>query len=321
VPVEARVREPHDHVVYFYDDTEDLAGEVGRVLAEGLANGDAVVVVATRSHREAFDVALCRNGIDVARARGAGQYLRLDAAETLLTFMVDGDPDPERFRSVVGGMIARTGADGRRVRVFGEMVALLWDEGNVSAAIEVETLWNDLAQKNEFSLWCAYPMSSIAASDLTDAHQVCRHHSAMVAPSSYSATGTHRIPEPAATRSQVFVPVPLAPRAARRFVRETLRAWDEHELTVSAVLVISELATNAVVHANGPFRVSIRRTQSVVRIEVQDMSPQRPEQRLTSVDLTGRGIALVAQLSTRWGTDDSAHGKTVWVDLARDLSA
>ncbi len=72
--------------------------------------------------------------------------------------MTQGRPDPQRFADVVGGMLARLGG-GRRVRAFGEMVALLWAEGNGRGAVRLEELWNELAERYCFSLYCAYPIS------------------------------------------------------------------------------------------------------------------------------------------------------------------
>ena len=72
--------------------------------------------------------------------------------------MVDGSPERERFNEVMGGVLPSV-SDGRsRVRAFGEMVALLWAEGNLQRAIRLEELWNDLQKAHSFSLFCAYPM-------------------------------------------------------------------------------------------------------------------------------------------------------------------
>jgi anti-sigma regulatory factor (Ser/Thr protein kinase) len=118
--------------------------------------------------------------------------------------------------------------------------------------------------------------------------------------------------------SQLFVPVPLAARAVRRFVSQTLDAWALGELDSDAMIVVSELASNALLHASCPFRVSIRRFESTVRIEVEDLSPEPPRRCDVAVDaLGGRGVALVAALSTRWGTEKAPDGKVVWAELAR----
>jgi hypothetical protein len=70
--------------------------------------------------------------------------------------------------------------------------------------------------------------------------------------------------------------------------------------------------------AGCPFRVSVRRCESDVRLEVHDLSPARPRRRAAAVHaIGGRGVAVVAALSTRWGTERVPDGKVVWAELAR----
>jgi len=66
------------------------------------------------------------------------------------------------------------------VRVFGEIVALLWADRNASAAIALEDLWNELAVTRSFELLCAYPLSTFAGEESTAGfHDVCQRHSAI----------------------------------------------------------------------------------------------------------------------------------------------
>lgn len=168
----------HDHIVQFYDSDAFLLAAVCEFLVPGLVNGDAGVVIATEEHRSCSIAALIDAGLDMDAAQASGTYVALDAAETLSKFMVDGSPDPERFAATIGPVLNRAGVGGRPVRTFGEMVALLWAEGNVTAAIELEALWNELADTHEFSLLCAYPMDGFG-SDPSNAGflRVCETHS------------------------------------------------------------------------------------------------------------------------------------------------
>lgn len=305
-----------DHVVKIYDDDHDLVRGVGEFLAEGIVAGDAVIVVATPVHRDAFSRALAGSAADLVAPTAEGRYLAVDAAGLLAQFMVDGVPDPTRFRAVVGGLIERFGK--RRVHIFGEMVAVLWDEGNVTAAIALEGLWNDLALSHNFSLYCAYAMTTFEASDLASVREVCDHHSDIVSPASYTQRPQAR-PERGAhtTVSEFFVPVPLAIRGARRFVESALLAWGETELLENAAVVASELATNAVRHARSPFRVSIARVDGIVTLVVHDGSADSAEPRRLNPDAEGgRGLALVAALCPSWGTEVVPDGKIVWAELA-----
>ncbi len=176
-----------DHFVQFYEADGFLLNSLSGFVGNAIKAGDAAVVVATKAHRDGLDELLIANGVDVIEARASGRFVSLDAAETLATFMVDGWPDPVRFSESIGSVIASV-TDGRlRLRAFGEMVALLWDEGNYSAAVRLEELWNDLQKSHTFSLFCAYPMHSLGRNGLGHAHEaVCLTHSRVIPSETYS---------------------------------------------------------------------------------------------------------------------------------------
>jgi len=95
--------------------------------------------------------------------------------------MVGGLPDAASFSEIVTHALvrARVAAEGERPRVagFGEMVALLWAQGNAAAAIALERLWNDLAHTNAFTLRCAYPKSDFALGHEDYFLKICGEHS------------------------------------------------------------------------------------------------------------------------------------------------
>lgn len=131
-------------------------------------------------------------GIDLARAKADGRYIALDATEVLSKFMADGRPDRMRFAETVGEIITRASAasrdPNRRVVAFGEMVALLWAEGQAEAAIELEKLWNELAKTYSFSLHCAYPMQGFSRQEMTDSLQkICAEHTGVIQDESSTA--------------------------------------------------------------------------------------------------------------------------------------
>lgn len=177
-----------EHFVQFYETDVFLLDSLSGFIGAGLKEGEACIVVATKEHREGLDERLQAYGLDVTAARASGQFVSLDAAEVLSRFMFDGEPEPVRFTEVVGGLVAQV-AEGRpRVRIFGEMVALLWDEGRCDAAIRLEEFWNDLGRTRSFSLFCAYPMRGFdgegAALGLSN---VCAGHSRVIPAESYTA--------------------------------------------------------------------------------------------------------------------------------------
>ncbi|MBZ5664424.1 MAG: MEDS domain-containing protein [Acidobacteriia bacterium] len=180
------------HTVRFYADDSFLLDELSRFIGSALVAGDAAIVIATKAHRDALTHRLHSRGFDVSRAIEQGRYIALDAAETLAEFMLDGWPDAALFTQTIGGLqtVAAAALDGRNphIAAFGEMVALLWAQGNPEAAIRLEQLWNDAAQVYPMSLWCAYPMSSFDRCDHGDLFQkICAEHSHVTPVESYSS--------------------------------------------------------------------------------------------------------------------------------------
>jgi excisionase family DNA binding protein len=176
-----------DHFVQFYESDAFLAAAVSRFIADALRAGEGAVIIATAAHRNAIQRKLRRSGLDLGSARRAGRFVSLDAADTLARFMVDGSPDPGRFRDVVGGVVTRAARGRSRVRAFGEMVALLWAEGSRDAAVALEDLWNDLRTHHSFILQCAYPMDGFSADEATAFGDVCACHSSVIPAESYAA--------------------------------------------------------------------------------------------------------------------------------------
>ncbi len=115
---------------------------------------------------------------------------------------------------------------------------------------------------------------------------------------------------------------PRSPRAARAFVRRTLEAWRLQRPLDTAVLLVSELVTNAVTHAGSDVRVVLRLTEHTARVEVADQAntpPPLPQRNHNAAAGSGRGLRMVSSLARRWGTyHESAGGKTVWFELTRD---
>ncbi len=300
--------------MHFYDHDRELVELLAAFVADGLALGERVVVVATGSHRAALDRSLAESGLDPAELRGSNRFVSLDAADTLAGLMVDGAPDPTRFASAVGALISSVTRDGSRARIFGEMVSLLWDHDQVAAAIELETLWNDAMAERDFSLLCAYPTGGLDGARLSDVRDVCALHTELLPPSSYASD--HPENGVGAYFSQVFIPVPQAVSAVRRFVTGVLRLWHEDDLVPDGALVATELASNAIRHADSPFRISVDRAVGVVCIAIQDATTAPAQRRQAAIDADGgRGMAIVEALSRRWGCDDLIGGKVVWAEL------
>ncbi|MGH8969284.1 MAG: ATP-binding protein [Actinomycetes bacterium] len=104
---------------------------------------------------------------------------------------------------------------------------------------------------------------------------------------------------------------------ARRFVADMLALWGRSDLDWAATTVISELATNAVLHARTPFMVTMRLDADVLRLEVADGSAASPRRRHHGTEAsTGRGMRLVDRLARAHGVHPTCTGKAVWCELA-----
>jgi hypothetical protein len=152
------------HELQLYSTEEGFLQRFTRFIGTALSAGDAVVAVATKSHRDALFQRLLGDGLDVASAMDQGRYIPLDVSDTLSTFMVNDVPDPVRFSQSASSLFsaAKKAARGKhpRVAACGECAPLLWQEGKADAAIRLEELWDDIAKAESVDILCGYPGSS-----------------------------------------------------------------------------------------------------------------------------------------------------------------
>jgi signal transduction histidine kinase/CheY-like chemotaxis protein len=171
-PSARSLRPACSHGVRFYDREEQIAGQVWEFIAPVLKDGGSAVVVARPSLRLAL---AARSAI--AMPEGGGRLQLLDAQAELDGFLVEGWPDGGRFRQTVGRVVEQAAAAGRGVRVYGEMVGLLCEQGRCEAALRLEQLWNGLAEELDFALMCGYPWHLFAdAEQAAMFDHVCRLH-------------------------------------------------------------------------------------------------------------------------------------------------
>ena len=171
---------PSEHVVQIYGDDGAFLDSLHGFVAGGLEAGEGVIVVATDAHLMALDERLRSKGIDVWSARGRDEYIPLDASETLNRFLMNGWPDEYLFEQTVTELLSRAGRNDRRVRAFGEMVAVLWAQGLSGATVRLEHLWQGFCQANSFSLFCAYPRSGFTQDADASIQEICAAHSRVI---------------------------------------------------------------------------------------------------------------------------------------------
>jgi len=167
------------HDVQFYDGEDFLAREVTKFLAEGIRAGQPLIIVATESHRKQFFKRLRELGFDADQYYFGNQVVWLDARDTLSAFMEGRMPNHELFEATLGAVFDRVLGDHHYLvaRAYGEMVDLLWKDGNIEGAIALEDMWNALAARYSFTLLCAYSMGNFYKEAHTASFQrICAQH-------------------------------------------------------------------------------------------------------------------------------------------------
>lgn len=191
-PVTARGTPGASHVVQFYEDADFLTETVATFLAQGWEEGSPLVVVARPDHSGRIAEKLRSRGIAAADRFSASRLVFLDAEATLSTFMVGSKPDPDLFAAELGRVLEkaeRVGRPGAPTRVYGEMVDLVWKDGNPAAAIRIEELWNDLGTRHSFALMCGYHMDRFQMeSDAERFAAVCSTHAHVGPAEGFSGT-------------------------------------------------------------------------------------------------------------------------------------
>lgn len=181
---------PHSHLVQFYEDDDFLIDSLTRWFADGLSAGDTCIYVGTEAHRVSLEKHLSSRGLDLDKLSKDGRFICRDASQVLSTFMVEEWPDEALFIRAIETVLRRV-TKSREVRVFGEMVALLWADGRRQAAVRLEELWNSFMKTHAISLSCAYPLHSFGSeSDAALFLKVCAQHTPVLPAESYAALTT-----------------------------------------------------------------------------------------------------------------------------------
>jgi hypothetical protein len=170
-----------DHLVQVYRDERALVEAIALFSGAALGRNEAVLLVANGPHVAAVERRLADDGFDLELVKGGRQLQVRDAGELLSRFMVDGMPDERRFRAVLDELVAAARASGRfrRVRVYGEMVDLLWPD-NLPAATRLEELWNEAIEDHSLSLFCAYCLDASGRPERVFPPELRRLHTHLV---------------------------------------------------------------------------------------------------------------------------------------------
>jgi MEDS: MEthanogen/methylotroph, DcmR Sensory domain len=173
------------HAVRFYENEKSLAQMVGEFLAGAFEDDSPAIFVATPAQRGAILRELVLRGVDVVSRQRSADLILIDAQEMLSSIIADDTLDGNAFTDVMTAVIQRAcrGRTDCTIRIYGQMVDVLWQAGKRELAIDLEMCWNQLAATQRFSLLCGYAMGPF----YKDAHcdEVCGQHTHIV-----SADGT-----------------------------------------------------------------------------------------------------------------------------------
>lgn len=147
-----------NHAAQFYADELSLGACALEYVYEGLRRREICVVIATPEKLIALQKGLRRRGVDISTALADGRYITCDAEGLLAEFMDDREVDARQFNESVAKLIQNVTQAKRPVRVFGEMAALLRQQKNPAALLQLEHAFDDLLRSYRFSLYCAYPV-------------------------------------------------------------------------------------------------------------------------------------------------------------------
>ena len=179
---------PCDHVVQIYESTNGFIETLAKFVSEGFTVGDSVVIIATAEHRLALEQRLIELGFPEVTDPDNIQYIAVDAVDVMRNILVAQQPDEILFRKEILGLLARARSTGRRVRAFGEIVALMWANGYNGGTVRLEYLWHEFCRNEELTLFCAYPRSGFTKSADASIEEICALHS-KVLPSLDEMTG------------------------------------------------------------------------------------------------------------------------------------
>lgn len=169
--------QPCGHIVYPYTDEAHIAEAVSIFASAGFRKDEAVLLIMLKHHAGPIRTRLEAEGFNLVLREAAGQLICADAPTLLSTFFENGQLNEPVFKTQIGNMIqeAKGKSGGRPVRVFGEMVDLLWKD-NLKTTQRLEELWNDVIQAHSVPLLCAYSLAGTMPSTLPACLHACHSH-------------------------------------------------------------------------------------------------------------------------------------------------
>lgn len=233
----------------------------------------------------------------------------------LVRLALDGDPE-----TAVVGETSSAADLAEVVAAAGPDLVLLDGSlpGAIAAATRVRAQFPSVRVVITSSLPAAYTASTVAAADAVAS--LAKDIPAVRMPQALRDLGglANAAERALRTTHRALPRADASARESRRLAQAALDGWCDEDVLSAVELLISELATNSVRHAESDIDVRIAVGATTVRIEVADRSARLPEMRTPGdTDTGGRGLRIVDEVATRWGVDQRRTGKCVWFELPR----
>lgn len=168
------------HSVQIYESDKTLIDTLAEFVRQCFSHDESSIVIATAGHLQELNSRLKAADYDLEKLIAEHRYIPLDARATLDQFMSENGPDKELFYETMRRVYANAIRHGK-VKAYGEMVSILWVNGQTAATIKLEELWNEFRAEHPLSLYCAYPKSAFQGEDAKAAIQdICNKHSHMI---------------------------------------------------------------------------------------------------------------------------------------------
>jgi len=165
-----------DHVVQLYDNDVIFIDTLTGFVESAIRSNENAVIIATDRHLTALEAKLESRGHKIDTLIVENRFIPVSAEETLHEFFINGKLDESRFMKVISGLLQHAKGNQKKVRAFGEMVAILWAQGNKEATVQLEHFWTKLAKQDPFCVYCAYSKEILTSDEET----VCGCHTRVI---------------------------------------------------------------------------------------------------------------------------------------------
>ena len=178
--------EPKDHFLQVYESDDVLIDSLEAYVCSGIVKGDGVVIVATEAHLISLNERLERI-FNVKKLMADKQFIPLNADIILEMILVHDTVDEQKFMLLINDILSMVRQNKEnRIRVYGELVAILWRQGNRNAVLTLEKLWDKLCKTGAISLFCAYPKDGFSQDEINSIQEICHCHNCVIENDVYS---------------------------------------------------------------------------------------------------------------------------------------